>query len=144
MTTPYETALRALGREVDDRRTAVRAAADRLSDAQTRRKAVADAIAHEGALAEMNAIFSSYAYLQRAGAEHDRLTALCAEADTALDAARAQARESFGSLRVVQTAADGYRGDADRAAATAEQARIDDFAGARFARAVRPSRRGTR
>ena len=141
MKTPYDTALRAIGREVDEVRTAVRAAADRSADADARRRDAADAIVRERALAAVHALFPSNAWLQRAGAEHDRLAALCVEADAALDRVRAQARERYGSLRVIEGAADGHRDEANRAAASAEQARIDDFACGRFAR---PSRRAAR
>lgn len=134
MKTPYDTALRALGREVDAARSAVQAAAERLSDAQTRRDAVATSIAREAAMAALHSAFPAHAYLKRAGAERDELTLLCAQADAALDALRDKARESYGSLRVMETAADTFRADANRVAATAEQGRIDDFAGARFSR----------
>ena len=139
MKTPYDTALRALGREVDDMRIAVRTAADTLSQAQDRRRAVGDAIVRESGLAALQHAFPAHAYLRRTGAERDALDTLCAQADAALDAIRDRARESYGSLRVMESAADAYRQIAERAAASAEQARVDDFAGARFARA--PSRR---
>lgn len=134
MKTPYDTALRSLVREVDEMKTAVRAAADRLADAQTRRRAISDEIARESAAAALNSAFPAHAYLRRAGAKRDALTILCAEADTALDAIRDKARTSYGSLRVVEGAAETFRQEEGRTAASAEQSRIDDFAGARFAR----------
>ena len=144
MKTPYDTALRSLGREVDEMRTAVQGAADRLSDAQGRRRAVSDAIARESAMAALHSAFPAHFYLKRAGAERDALTELCAQAEAALDALRDRARESYGSLRVMESAAESFRHEAGQAAASAEQARIDDFAGARFARDTRPLRRASR
>ncbi len=134
MKTPYDTALRSLVREVDAMKTAVQAASDRLADAQNRRRAINDEIARESAAAALNSAFPAHAYLQRASAKRDALTILCAEADAALDAIRDKARESFGSLRVMEGAAETFRGEENQAAASAEQSRIDDFAGARFAR----------
>lgn len=134
MKTPYDTALRSLARQVDEMKTAVQAATDLLSDARTRHRAVYDAIARESAMAALHSVFPAHAYLKRAGAERDALTLLCEQADAALDAVRDRARESYGSLRVMESAAETFRHEEGLAAASAEQARIDDFAGAQFAR----------
>lgn len=141
MTTPYDTALRARQREVDALRTAIGAAADRASQAQAKRREASDAIARETALAAtLHLAFPVHAYRARARAERDELVELCAAADAALDALRSQAGESYGALRVLEDAVDGFRQEADRTAASAEQAGIDDIAGARFARAARRPR----
>lgn len=145
MRTPYDSALRALGREVDEIGAAVRAAADRLAEAEARRRKIMGDIARESHMAAtLQSAFPAHAYLRRAGAERDALTLLCEEADAALDALRDQARESYGSLRVMEGAAERFRHDADRGLASAEQARIDDIAGARFARTPRSVRRAGR
>lgn len=143
MKTPYDTALRALQREVDDLRASIGEAAERLMEIETLRQAMSDAIRHESALAAVDRNFSPEAYLARARAERDRLRAEERAADARLDALRRQAMESYGSLRAMEGAADVFRQEAFRAAATAEQAGIDDFSGARFARALRHARRAT-
>lgn len=135
--TPYDTALRAAAREVDAVRTAVGAAAERLSQADADARATSEAIVRESALAAGHGLFPADAWLARAGMARDRLVAVRVAADAELDALREQARTHFGSFRVLEGAADGFRQDATRAAASAEQARIDDFAGSRIARKPR-------
>lgn len=133
MKTPYDTALRARQREVDALRARIGAATEQATQAQARKQAAYDADAREK---EMAAIFSlsfpAHAYFRRAGTERDALTQMCADADAALDTLRAEARTSYGSLHVLQTAADTFREEAGRAAAVADQARIDDFSAARW------------
>lgn len=135
--TPYDTALRAVARDVDAARAAVGAAAERLSQADADARAASEAIVRERALAAGHGLFPADAWLARAGMARDRLNAAHAAADAELDALREQARTHFGSYRVLEDAADGFRHDAARAVASAEQARIDDFAGSRIARKPR-------
>lgn len=141
MKTPYDTALRALQREVDDLRVSIGAAADRLMQVETLRQAMSDAIRAEAALAASDWTLSPEAYLILAHAERDRLAAERRQADARLEALRRQAMDSYGSLRAMEEAASVYRADTARAAATVEQAAVDDFASARFVRAMRDARR---
>lgn len=142
MKTPYDTALRALQREVDELRTSIGAATNQLARIETMRQTVDDAIRDEAALAAADWTFSPQAYLARARAERVRLAEERLAADARLEALRHEAMESYGSLRAIEGAAATYREEAERYAATAEQGRIDDFAGARFARALRRPQRG--
>ncbi len=143
MRTPYDGALRVLGREVDEMGAAVRAAADRLAEVEAQRRDMGEAIARETAMATaLQSAFPAHAYLKRVRAERDAMTALCEQADAALASLRDDAREKYGSLRLVEGAAERFREEAGRELAQAEQARIDDFTGAQLARVVRRVGRG--
>ena len=140
MKTPYDTALRALQREVDEMRTAISEAANQLVEIESVRQLLSDTIQHEANLMALNWSLSADGYLARARIERERLAGERRAAEMRLDGLRRQAMESYGSLRVMEGAAEGWREQADRTAATAEQARSDDFAGARFARDLRNAR----
>ena len=142
MKTPYDAALRTLQREVDDLRTSIGTAANRLTEIESMRQAVSDAIRSESALAATDLSISPHAYLARARTERARLVYERLAADARLEALRHQAMESYGSLRAMEGAAETYREQAERDLASAEQGRIDDFAGARFARALQTARQG--
>ena len=141
MKTPYDTALRALQREVDELRTSLGSANHRLADLEARRQSVCDAMVRESALGAGDWTFSSAPYLARARAERERLSEARRIADAELEALRAQAMETYGSVRAIEGAANIFREEANRAAAGAEQAGVDDFAGARFARGLHMARR---
>lgn len=66
MTTPYDTALRALQRDVDELRTAIGDAAQRLTEVKTHRQTLSDAIKRESCLAATDWTFSPAPYLARA------------------------------------------------------------------------------
>ena len=144
MKTPYDAALRAIGRDVDDLRTSVGDAVRRLAELEARHQSLADAIVRESKLAAGDRTFSPAAYLARAHAEREQLSEASRAADAELEALRLQTIERYGSLRAIQGAADTYRGEAGRAAAAAEQTSVDDFAGARFARALLLARHARR
>jgi len=141
MRTPYDAALRARQREVDELRTAIGEAAQRLAEVEARHQNVADAMVRECQLAAGDWTFSPAPYLARARAERERLAKAKQDADAQFEALRHQAIESFGSLRAMEGAADLFRQEAGRTAAAAEQASVDDFAGARFARKLQLARR---
>ncbi|MFV0623239.1 hypothetical protein ACBY01_04395 [Sphingomonas sp. ac-8] len=140
MKTPYDTALRARQREVDDLRTSIGTATQRLAEADAGRLAITEAMVRESRIAAGDWTLSAMPYLARARAERERLAELRRLADAELEALRHQAIESYGSLRALEGAADGFREQADRAAAGVEQASVDDFAGARFARTLHLAR----
>jgi hypothetical protein len=141
MKTPYDTALRARQREVDDLRTSIGHAVQRLAEVETQRETIAEAMVQESKIAAGDWTFSPAPYLARARAVREHLVEAERAADAELAALRHQAIESFGSLRAIETAADLYRHEAARTAAAAEQAGVDDFAGARFARKLHLARR---
>lgn len=140
MKTPYDTALRAMQREVDDLRVSIASTADRLVQIETMRRGISDAIRAESGVSASNWTLSPAAYFARARAERERLVAEERATEARLEKLRRQAMESYGSLRAVEETAGAFRADAARAAASVEQAAIDDFAGARFVRAMRDAR----
>lgn len=140
MKTPYDTALRAIGRDVDALRTSIGDAARRLAEVETRRDAVIEAMVRESRLAAGDWTFSPAPFLARSRAERDQLGEAQRAAEAEADTLRAQAMERYGSLRAMQGAADLFRDQARHAAAAAEQAGIDDVAGARSARLHRRAR----
>ena len=140
MRTPYDTALRARKREVDDLRAAIGGATRKLVEADASAQALSDALVREKQIAADNLVFSPVAYLLRARAEATRLHEMRRAAGAELDSLRHQAIESYGSLRALEGAAEGFREQASRDAASIEQTSVDDFAGARFARELQRAR----
>ena len=140
MKTPYDTALRAMRRDVDDLRTAIGNANGAVIDIEQRRDALSAGMRREAALSASDWTFPADAYLARARAQREALVVARVEAEAQLEALRHQAVERYGSLRAVEGAADLFREDADRAVSAAEQAQVDDFAGARFARQLHRTR----
>lgn len=141
MKTPYDTALRARRRHVDDLRRAIADAAGRLAAAEEHAAALQDTIARERRIAANHPVVMPVAYMTRARIEADRLAEMRRVASSELDTLRRSAVESYGSLRALEGAADTYCEEADRDASNAEQASVDDFAGARFAGAMHNRRR---
>jgi len=140
MKTPYDTALRARQREVDDLRTTIGGATRKVAEAEALVQTLTETVAREKRIAAGDLVFSPAAYLARARAEASQLHEFRCTANAELDALRQQAMESYGSLRALEGAAEQFRVTAEREAATAEQASVDDFAGARFARALHRAR----
>lgn len=141
MKTPYDTALRALQREVEDLRVSIGTTMGRLTHIEQRRQAANETIAVETSLAAGNKSFSPEAFLARVRADRDRLATEQRAVEAHLETLREQAMERYGSLRAMEEAVNTFRAEAERAAATREQAGIDDFSGARFVRAMRHARR---
>ena len=135
MKTPYDTAVRVQQRGVDDMRLAISAETGRLTQVEASRQAIEAAILHEGTAASEDPMMSTFAYRSRMQAQRLRLEADKALIRQRLDSLRDQAAAAYGSLRAIESAADTYRQDESRAAANAEQARVDDFASAAFLRA---------
>lgn len=144
MKTPYDAPLRALQRGIDDLRTSIGMAANRLVEVETMDRELRDAVRRETALASLDWTVPAGGYLSRARAQRERLAEERRAAQLRLEALRQQAVEAYGSLRAVESAAEVFREDASRVAASAEQSQSDDFAGARFARQLHVARRNLR
>lgn len=140
MRTPYDTALRVMGREIDALRSAIGGAVVQLGAVEAMHDGLSAAIAREAALAAGDWRLVTDGYRLRAWAERERLAAERRAAQARLDTLRRKAAELYGSLRTVEGAAETFRSDADRAVVAAEQAASDDVAGARFARDLRLAR----
>jgi len=137
MKTPYDTALRAMRRDVDDLRTAIGETNGQVIELDRRREALVARMHQEAALCSTDWTFPADAYLARAREQRETLAVERHAAETRLEELRHEAVERYGSLRAVEGAADVYRADAERALSAAEQAQADDFTGARFARQLR-------
>lgn len=141
MTTPYDAALRLRQREMDDMRVSISVEVNQLIAIERRRDDVDQAVRVETAIAANDHVFSAHAFIARMRAQREALCRDRATVDARLDSLQRQAAEAYGSLRAIEGAADRYRDEASRIAATAEQSQIDDFSAARFTRALRDARR---
>lgn len=137
MKTPYDGAMRVQQREIDDVRVAINIQVNQLVQVETSRTAVDAAIARETAIAADDVLISSHAYVERMRAVRARLTEDQAAIDARLGQLRAKAAAAYGSLKAIESAADNFRDEAERASASAEQSRLDDFAAAALVRRAR-------
>lgn len=144
MKTPYDTALRALGRDIDALRAAIGVAVRRLDQAQAMHDSLSEAIVRESALAAGDWRLPLDGYRLHAYAERERLTAERRAAEARLDALRQEAAERYGAIRAMESAAGAFRDEAERAIATTEQGLSDDVVGARLARNMQMARLASR
>jgi len=141
MKTPFDTALRIQQREIDRVGMAIGAETSLLvSLEQAKKDAAATAIA-EVHLAAGDPMMSSFAYLGRMRMLRERLEQDRAASAARLDRLRDEATDVYGSMKAMETAADGFRAAESLAAATAEQAMIDDISNAAMLRARRAAAR---
>ena len=133
--TPYDTAIRVQQRDVDDVRLAINIQVHQLTQVETSRQAIEGAVVREAKLAAEDPMMSTFAFLSRMRAERVRLDGDREAIRQRLDRLRDQAAAAYGSLRAIETAADGFREEEARAADNAEQSRLDDFSSAAFLRA---------
>jgi len=142
--TPYDTAIRIQQRETDELRLAISVEVHQLVQIDLTREAVASAVVREAETAAADPMMSTFAFLTRMRTERTRLDADKAAAGQRLDRLRDKAMTTYGSLCAIEVAADAHRQEESRAAARAEQARMDDFSSAAFlrARSLRSAARG--
>ncbi|WP_137865069.1 MULTISPECIES: hypothetical protein [unclassified Sphingomonas] len=138
--TPFDTALRVKRREVDTVKVSISVEIETITtlDHQTR--------AHEIRMREERALaatvpIASDAWTLRMRAERARLDRQSQLAQVRLVHLRAQAVEAYGTMRAIEGAADRFKDEAERAAAGAEQAMIDDIAAAKLVIARRNAER---
>jgi hypothetical protein len=141
MKTPYDAALRVQQREIDEMSAAISTHSGVLGEVEKARDRVSRSIAREAGLAAGDMAVCSHAYLQRMRGERRQLAATQVVLKAKLDELRDQAVDAYGTFRAIETAADGFRQDAQRVIANAEQAGIDDFAAMSFIKARRAMRR---
>ncbi|MET3824913.1 MULTISPECIES: hypothetical protein [Sphingomonas] len=143
MSTPFDATLRLRQREMDAMQVSISVEVNQLAVIEQTRTAIDRSVRHEAQVAATEWACSAHAFVarmraQRAGLLHER-----ASVDARLTRLRSEAAEAYGALRAIAGAADRYRAEADRVAASAEQERIDDFSAARFTHrqaAIRRSR----
>jgi len=134
--TPFDTALRVQRREVDAVKVSISIEVERITTLEAQSRAHAQRSREERALAA-SLPFASDAWALRMKHEQIRINEAAYLAQARLGQLRAQAVEAYGTMRAIEGAAERYQDEADRTAATAEQAGIDDIAAARFLRARR-------
>ena len=143
MKTPFDSATRALQREIDDMRTAIGDATRTLVQIEEKNEELGATIKREADVAAADWRMPSHNYHAHARGQRQLLAGIQRTAEQRLDVLRDQAIESYGSLNALEGAADRFREDFARAVASAEQSAVDDFAGARFARKLRSARKPT-
>ncbi|KPH62805.1 hypothetical protein ACLIMP_00360 [Novosphingobium aerophilum] len=140
MKTPYDAALRVQQREIDEMSRAISTQAGALGEVEQARERVSVSMRREADLAAGDLGVCSHAYLQRMRGERRQLSVRQAELKARLEQLRDMAVDAYGTFRAIETAADGYRQDAERVIANAEQAGIDDFSAISFIKARRRGR----
>lgn len=138
--TPFDTALRVKRREVDAVKVSISVEIETITtlDQQT--------LAHEIRMREERALaltvpVASDAWRLRMKAERARLDQQSQLATLRLTTLRAQAVEVYGTMRAIEGAAGRFKDEAERVAAGAEQAMIDDIAAAKLVIARRAAER---
>lgn len=142
MKTPYDTALRLRRRELDEVGAAIRDHTGAIDEVNRMREQVRSAMAQEAELAAAEGTMCSQAWLRRMRGKGAELGAAEARLEVQLGELRDTARDAYGMLRGIETAAEDYRSEAARVQANAEQAIIDDLGAVAFIKAQRLVRRG--
>jgi hypothetical protein len=141
MKTPFDTALRIRQREIDRVGMAIGAETSQLVALEQAKQAAIAAAAAEVQLAADDPMMSSFAYVTRMRVLRERLEQDRAASAARLDRLRDEATDVYGSMKAMESAADGFRAAEALAAATAEQAMIDDISNAALLRARRAAAR---
>lgn len=136
MTTPFDTALRVQRREVDAMKVSISIEIENISTLTSQTQAHEIRMREERALSALVPIASD-AWTSRMKAERSRLDHQSRLAQMRLIQLRAQAVQAYGTMRAIEGAADRFKDEAERLAAGAEQASIDDIAAAKLVRARR-------
>jgi hypothetical protein len=128
MKTPYCTALRIQRRDVDRIRIAISVAIDESDRLDRHGLEMARRVADEHACAVSDGLLPANGYFTRMKLERARIARERALADARLDQLRDKARDSYGAMKAVETAADAFRDGEARRLEAAEQASADDRA----------------
>jgi hypothetical protein len=134
MQTPYDALLRLRKREMDDVRIAVSVQIDQLISIENRHTVINAAMARAQDVTTTEILLNTQSYMARLRAERDAVAKNKTLAGARLAQLQGHAVEAYGALRVAHSAADEYRAEAEKDAANADQAFIDDLVGARGAR----------
>lgn len=132
MITPYCTAVRLRRREVDQLRQVIAEMAEQVALLDRRAAELRKTVEVERRLAKNFGRLPDDLYFRRMRLEHERLLRERAVADAVLEQLRTEARDSFGSLRALEEAAERFRQEAELGLAAAEQAAADDRAATAF------------
>lgn len=138
--TPFDTALRVKRREVDAVKVSISVEIETITTLDQQTLAHEIRMREERALALMVPVASD-AWRLRMKAERARLDQQAQLANVRLTTLRAQAVEVYGTMRAIEGAAGRFKDEAERVAAGAEQAMIDDIAAAKLVIARRAAER---
>lgn len=129
--TPFDTALRVQRREVDTVKVSISVEIETIA-ALNHQAHAHDARMREERVLAASVPVASDAWRLRMKVERARLDQQAQLATMRLTHLRAQAVEAYGTMRAIEGAADRFKDEAERAAAGAEQAMIDDIAAAKL------------
>lgn len=135
--TPYDTALRVEKRALDALRLSISVEVEQVTQLEARHGQIAMALTDENKIALTHGLPGD-AWAAKMRRERANVLEQAKHAHSRLAALRGQAIEAYGTVRAIEGAAERFVEEADRAAASAEQARIDDLSAARMIRARRP------
>ena len=134
MKTPFDAALRLRRRQIDHTRVAIHAETTRLVEIDGASEALREEVARERRLSTEQLAFSNEAFMRRKLSQRAQLTERRVAVSNQLHALRGQVIEAYGSLRVIEGAADDFRAGHLRRQQRAEQRAADDMGAARIAR----------
>lgn len=137
MKTPFDTVIRTRRREIDHMRLTIHAESTRIIELDQASQTLHDEIRTEYALASEAWTMSTEAYFNRSLAQRAHLHAQRMAASQEIDRLRSRASEAYGSIVVLENAAEGFRSDTRRRQQRAEQRTVDDLTAARLARHAR-------
>ncbi len=140
MRTPYCAAIGLQRREVDQLRTSIGVELGRLAEVDQRNAWIDESVRRERSVAAGALDVPATAYFLRMRAERALLEADRQVIDARVTQLRGQAREAFGSLSVIEGAAERYRHEEERQIEAAHQATIDDRSATDFMQKLRLSR----
>jgi flagellar export protein FliJ len=134
MKTPYDAPLRVAERELDDVRTAIGAALGEVRQIEDAAVALGEAMVREAAAVAGDRSLAAERYFARAREQRAQLAVAREQAQARVETLRERAIECYGARTAIGNAAARYRAEAERAAAAAEQAALDDIAASRLVR----------
>jgi flagellar export protein FliJ len=134
MKTPYDAPLRVAERELDEVRTAIGEALGELRRIEDATAALNDTMTREARAAAGDRSLASERFFMRARDQRAQLAIAHHAAGEQVETLRTRAIECYGARTAIGNAAARYREEAERAAAAAEQAALDDIAASRLVR----------
>jgi len=135
--TPYDAPLRVAERELDEVRAAIGVALGNVQRIEEAAAALAETMVREAAAVAGDRNLAAERFFDRARQQRAQLAVAGDEARTRVETLRERAIECYGSRTAIENAAARYRQEAERVAAAAEQAALDDIAASRLMRARR-------
>lgn len=134
MKTPFDTVLRMRRREIDRTRIAIHAETSRLVEIDQASETLREEISLEYEASANQWAMSTEAFMRRKLSHRAQLVAQRIAVSQEIYGLRRQATEAYGSMQVVENAADRFRADHRRWEQRAEQRASDDLGAARIAR----------